>query len=107
MPGLKPAGQHKTPERPELRVASPCPAEWSKMTGTDRVRHCGECNLNVYNFAAMTQEEIDDLAAREEHLCARIYRRVDGTMLTEDCPVGLRARVVRRVSRMAGMAAVP
>jgi len=106
MLGFKPTGKHKTPERPELRIASPCPAEWSKMTGTNRVRHCCECNLNVYNFSAMTQDEIDDLVSgsRGSRLCVRIYRRADGTMLTEDCPWGLCALVARRVSRVAGLA---
>jgi hypothetical protein len=28
-----------------IRVASPCPANWEKMTGDDRVRYCQECNL--------------------------------------------------------------
>ena len=92
----------------DVRIASPCPAEWSKMTGTERARHCSECNLKVYNFSAMTLREIEDLVSgrRGDRVCARIYRRADGTMLTEDCPKGLRALVVRRVSRVAGMAVV-
>src|SRR5258708_6752672 len=102
MLGLKPIRKRKSPDLIDLRIASPCPAEWSKMTGTDRVRHCSECDLKVYNFSAMTAEEIEDLTDRGGRLCARIYRRADGTMLTEDCPTGLRARVVRRESRVAG-----
>src|SRR5258708_20071013 len=102
MLGFKRTGKHKTPERPELGIASPWPAEWSKMTGTNRVRHCSACNLNVYNFSAMTQDEIDDLVSgsRGSRLCVRIYRRADGTMLTEDCPRGLCALVARRGLRV-------
>jgi len=75
------------------------------MAGDDRVRHCAECNLNVYNFAAMTGFEIAELLANRQgrRVCARIYRRADGTMITQDCPKGLRA-VIRRVSRVAGAA---
>jgi len=75
------------------------------MTGDDRTRHCAECNLNVYNFAAMTGFEIAELLANRQgrRVCARIYRRADGTMITQDCPKGLRA-VIRRVSRVAGAA---
>ena len=37
----------------ELRVASPCSADWDRMQGNERVRYCPQCKLNVYNFAAM------------------------------------------------------
>src|SRR5215471_14218962 len=87
-----------------IRIASPCSADWDKMSGDDRVRHCMECNLNVYNFSAMTQTEVERLlGASQGRICARFYRRADGTILTQDCPRGLRA-VVRRVSRIAGTA---
>ena len=86
-----------------VRIASPCPADWGKMIGDDRVRHCAECNLNVYNFSAMTTPEVERLLSGEGRLCARFYRRKDGTMLTQDCPRGFRA-VVWRVSKLAGAA---
>lgn len=87
---------------PDLRVASPCSADWEKMLGDDRVRYCADCRLNVYNFSAMTNAEIQQLiASHEGRLCGRLYRRRDGTLLTRDCPRGLRV-VVRRVSRVAG-----
>jgi len=90
---------------PDLRVASPCTASWEQMTGDDRVRHCAECNLDVYNFSALTPAEIEQLlaASKGQRLCGRLYRRADGTVLTRDCPVGFRARV-RRVSNRIGVA---
>jgi hypothetical protein len=88
----------------ELRIASPCSADWDRMVGDDRVRHCAECNLDVYNFSAMASAEVERIVAeRQGRLCARFYQRHDGTMLTQNCPVGFRA-VVRRVSRIAGAA---
>ncbi|HEY2914211.1 MAG TPA: carboxypeptidase-like regulatory domain-containing protein [Candidatus Angelobacter sp.] len=85
-----------------IRIASPCPADWEKMPGDNRIRHCDACNLNVYNLAAFTEDEIRDLVAnRKGRLCGRIYQRRDGTVLTQNCPVGLRA-VTRRISRIAG-----
>lgn len=44
-----------------IHVAAPCPAPWSQMTGDNRVRHCAECNLNVYNISEMTRSEAEDL----------------------------------------------
>src|SRR5579883_2942772 len=85
-----------------LRVASPCPANWQEMNGDDRVRHCAQCNLNVYNLSAMTEPEVEKLISqREGRLCVRFYQRADGTVLTRDCPVGLWRRV-RRISQAAG-----
>lgn len=85
-----------------IRIASPCPADWEKMRGDNRIRHCDACNLNVYNLAAFTEAEIRELVAnREGRLCGRIYQRRDGTVLTQNCPVGVRA-VTRRIARMTG-----
>ena len=71
------------------------------MAGDERVRHCTLCSLNVYNFAEMTRDEVRELLVRTEgRVCARLYRRADGTVLTRDCPTGLRA-LRRRASRAA------
>jgi hypothetical protein len=87
-----------------LRVASPCPASWEAMEGDERVRFCRQCELHVYDLSAMTRAEAESLVARTEgRLCARFYRRADGTVLTSDCPRGL-AAARRRVARAAGAA---
>jgi hypothetical protein len=84
-----------------IQTASPCQTDWSKMIGDDRVRHCAECNLNVYNLSAMKEREIQQLLAVQggKRLCARFYRRADGTIMTQDCPWNLRV-VARKVSRL-------
>ena len=85
-----------------IRIASPCPADWNKMVGDERVRHCAECNLNVYNLSAMTERQVQTLIAESsgQRLCTRFYRRADGTVLTQDCPWGFRA-MKRKVSHLA------
>jgi hypothetical protein len=43
---------------------------------------------------------------REGRLCVRMFRRHDGTVLTRDCPVGVRAvrqRLIRSVAVLAGL----
>jgi Carboxypeptidase regulatory-like domain len=88
----------------DLRVASPCPVSWDSMSGGERVRYCGECRLHVYDLSALTRREAEALVASTEgRLCARLYRRPDGTLMTADCPAGWRA-VKRRASRVAGAA---
>jgi hypothetical protein len=84
-----------------VQVAAPCKADWNQMIGSERMRLCGECNLNVYNLSGMTRFEAESLIARNEgRLCVRFYRRRDGSIITQDCPVGLRA-IQRRVSYLA------
>lgn len=82
-----------------MRVASPCSVGWESMSGDERMRHCHSCRLDIYNTAEMTQKEVETLIRnREGRLCIRLYRRYDGTVLTKDCPVGLRA-VRKRASK--------
>src|SRR2546425_8718599 len=83
-----------------ISVAAPCQADWDNMIGGDRVRFCSQCQLNVYNLSAMSKFEAESLIARTEgRLCVRFYRRKDGSILTDNCPVGLRA-LKRRASRI-------
>jgi hypothetical protein len=89
----------------QLRIASLCTAAWDDMVGDDRSRFCEQCKLNVYNFASMTQREIEQLILHKEgRLCARLYQRRDGTVLVRDCPVGL-AAIRRRAAWMVGKVA--
>lgn len=73
-----------------VMIAAPCNVGWENMKGDDRVRFCGQCRLNVYNTSVMTPAEIGDLLSQEGSPCLRLFRRADGTMITENCPVGLR-----------------
>jgi len=87
-----------------LRIATPCPIGWEQMTGDDRVRFCDHCHLNVYNISELSRSEAEKLiASTEGRLCARLFRRADGTVLTKDCPVGLRALRSRVAKRTAAI----
>ncbi len=87
-----------------LRVASPCSADWDAMYGDERKRFCGDCKLNVYNLSGMTRYDAEHLLRMNEgRLCVRYFQRPDGTILTTDCPVGW-AKVKQRVSVFAAAA---
>jgi hypothetical protein len=80
----------------EGTLATPCTALWSEMTGDDRARHCGKCNKYVYNFAALTGDELEALIREKEgKLCGRFFIRADGTVLTKDCTRDVRIRPTR------------
>lgn len=83
-----------------IKIASPCSASWDAMVGDSKSRFCGACEKHVYDLSAMTREEAELLVLeREGELCVRLYRRRDGRVLTQDCPVGVR----RKRLRVAGM----
>ncbi len=87
-----------------LRVASPCSARWDEMQGDDRVRHCAQCSLDVYDASYLTEAELRALVSAKvsgQRLCMRLHRRADGTVLTRDCPVGARRRRVRMLAAVA------
>jgi hypothetical protein len=89
----------KSPSLDLIQIASPCTANWDAMKGDERIRHCEECHLNVFNISEMTRDEATAfLAERTGRTCVRMFKRADGTVITRDCPVGLaalRARLVR------------
>ncbi len=97
-PGRRP----RLPMLDAVSIASPCSARWEEMVGDDRARFCGKCEKNVYNLSALTREEAEAvLRAKEGELCVRLYRREDGTVLTQDCPVGVRRKRMRVVGALA------
>jgi len=79
-----------------LRIASPCPMLWSDMqlTPEEAVRFCGDCRKNVYDVSKMSATETALLLQKAEvsgtSMCMQLYQRADGTIITDDCPVGLR-----------------
>jgi hypothetical protein len=94
------ANMHKSKiDLAHVHIAAPCPISWDDLTGDERKRFCAQCGLNVYNISAMTKAEAESFVGNAEgRVCAKIYRRADGAILTRDCPVGLRV-VRKRVAR--------
>jgi len=78
-----------------VSVASPCRASWDNMEGDDKARLCLTCHKHVYNLSEMSRGEAEALIREKEgNLCVRFYQRADGTIMTNNCPIGL--RVVQR-----------
>ncbi len=82
------------------------------MEGDDRTRFCGQCKLNVYNVSSLSDQETVKLMRgaqdTQERLCLRLYRRTDGTIITDNCPVGLRKirdRIKLRVAMILALLA--
>lgn len=94
----------------QVFIAKPCPARWEDMKGDDVTRHCSLCDLNVYNLSAMARDQAESFLAERQgkgRMCVGFFRRADGTILTQDCPVGIalwKKRALRAVGRIAAAA---
>ncbi|MCA8977790.1 MAG: hypothetical protein KDC98_23900 [Planctomycetes bacterium] len=94
-----------------IAIASPCSTDWNQMQGDARCRFCSQCNLHVFDLSAMTRPEAEALVRSRtgtdggQRLCVRFTRRADGTVLTRDCPVGLRQRMRRTGARIVAACA--
>ena len=89
-----------------IRIAAPCKANWSDMQGDDRKRHCGDCSKEVYDLSAMTKAEAEQfLWSVVDAPCVKLYRRLDGTIIFDNCPRGLREirNAVRRAGRVVSL----
>jgi hypothetical protein len=92
-------GRRELPLLENVSIAAPCKASWDEMVGDEHVRFCGQCEKNVYNLSSLARDEAEALlAAKEGTICVRLFRRTDGTVLTADCPVGVRRRRRRRAA---------
>jgi hypothetical protein len=81
-------------------IATPCPMQWKDLTGDERKRFCASCKQHVYNLEQLDVTDVIALVrrAREERVCLRFYRRLDGTVMTKDCEpaVVVARRIVAR-----------
>ena len=81
-----------------LRVATPCPADWNAMTGDEQVRHCGKCDKSVFNLSGLNREEAETLiVTKQGNLCVRYFQRKDGTILLKDCEIGVSQKRKRKL----------
>ncbi len=94
-------------------IDTPCTADWNEMTGSESVRFCHSCKLNVYNIAQFSDSEAQEIFAQNlngNRMCTRIYRRPDGTVMTDNCPRALRRlrdwrnRTFAAVAKVAALA---
>ncbi len=78
----------RLPVLENIRIASPCRADWNAMTGDERTRHCHQCDKQVFNLSELTRVEAEALIREKAgDLCARYYQRPDGTILLADCSI--------------------
>jgi hypothetical protein len=97
--------RQRLPILDNIRVATPCSADWDQMTGDERARLCAQCNRDVYNISGLTRDEAEALIIEKEgELCVRYFQRADGTILLADCEIGRRQTRRRRLLAVGAVA---
>jgi hypothetical protein len=95
----------KLPILDNIRIASPCRADWNAMTGDERMRHCNQCDKKVFDLSELTRVEAEALIVENNgELCARYYQRRDGRIMTSDCRAGIIAARKLKVVAIASLA---
>jgi len=90
--------RERLPILDNIRVATPCSADWNAMTGDERARLCGQCDRHVYDISGLTRDQAEELIIEKEGvLCVRYFQRADGTILLADCEIGLEQKRRRRL----------
>jgi|GEM_PF-5179945 hypothetical protein len=76
-----------------LSISAPCSEDWNLMTGDDKKRLCSSCKIHVYNITALESSEAEAFLASEfgKEICVKYFKRSDGTIITKNCPIGLRS----------------
>lgn len=68
-----------------LRIAEPCHADWTAMTGDQRSRHCAACDLHVTDLTQLTRAEAEALLATRTpggRVCVRFTVDAAGQVVT-------------------------
>lgn len=57
-----------------INIPEPCNEDFSKMTPTERGAFCSKCQIDTYNFAELSNNEINQilLSSKGQHICGRI-----------------------------------
>lgn len=76
-----------------VRLALACSWTWDDKGTRDRVRYCGVCQTQVYNFEGMDNRQARAFVFERENLGEpKFFRRPDGKYMTKNCPIALAKR---------------
>jgi hypothetical protein len=100
-----------TPPKPSpiknFKNSASCGSSWENMSGTDCIRLCDKCQLFVYDFKDKEKSEVDATVFRREGKeNASFWKRIDGTFMTTNCPIGAKKRI-RTLSVLVLASALP
>src|SRR4051812_10996138 len=85
----------------QVKINTPCNADWDLMQGNDQVRFCEHCNLHVTNLSSITRTEAMRVVAEARgRICVRYIVAPSGGVFTPKMPEKL-YRIARRTTRMA------
>jgi hypothetical protein len=75
----------------KVTIKTPCSVAWEEWKEGETVRFCDQCKLNVHNLSTKSDKEVKELLKNKTgRLCVFMYKRQDGSVVTDNCPVSLR-----------------
>lgn len=58
----------------KITVDNPCHEDWTKMTPTEKGRHCQICTKEVIDFTTYTDEQLYKTATSDSNICGRFLK---------------------------------
>jgi Carboxypeptidase regulatory-like domain/Ankyrin repeats (3 copies)/Ankyrin repeats (many copies) len=88
----------------QLKIKTPCSANWDQMIGNEWVRFCEHCQLTVNDLTPLTPKRVRRLIENSKgRLCVRYRVSREGTPLLKAVPQQLH-QIRKRVSKIAASA---
>lgn len=85
----------------------PCSSMWDKLQGTERVRFCSKCSLQVYDFSKVELPEAEEIIFQKEGKRQFVlFKRPDGKFLTANCPVAVKNQYMMMTGIAVGVLVV-
>ena len=75
--------KNSLPVLPQVRINTPCHADWDSMAGDAQKRFCGSCQKHVHDLSQLDAESASELLAKRD-ICIRVRRNADGSVVTKD-----------------------
>jgi hypothetical protein len=82
------------------KVSYSCPVQWEMLDGNDSVRHCKECNSNVFNLLGLDDEEIRQFVELHDgKVCGLVKTKRDGLVINGKCkkPQSIRMGIITNI----------
>ena len=92
----------------KITVANPCHEDWTKMSPTEKGKHCNSCQKEVIDFTKKSDEEVFKLAKSGTSICGRFKNtQLDRDIALSCLPAGMARKRNNTLAQYAATLLIP
>ena len=92
----------------KITIANPCHEDWTKMTPTEKGKHCNSCEKEVIDFSEKSDEEIFKLVRSGASMCGRFKNtQLDRDIALSYLPAGMARKRNNSLAQYAASLLIP